>query len=54
MTEFVRTKRTDVITDAILAEIATISADAVICVDEAQRIAFFNEGAAGIFGYTTD
>lgn len=41
----------DPIADSILAGIVTISADAIICVDEAQRIIFFNEGAATIFGY---
>ena len=54
MTEPVKTKRKDAITDAILAAIVTISADAVICVDEEQRVAFFNEGAVGIFGYTAN
>lgn len=39
------------INDAILAGIVTISADAVICVDEAQRIIFFNEGAESVFGW---
>lgn len=38
-------------TDAILAGIVTISADAIICVDDSQRIIFFNEGAESIFGY---
>jgi PAS domain S-box len=38
-------------TDAILAGIVTISADAIICVDESQKIIFFNEGAESIFGY---
>jgi PAS domain S-box-containing protein len=42
------------ITDAVLAGIVTISADAIICVDESQRIIFFNEGAESIFGYTVD
>lgn len=42
----------EAITDAILAGIVTISADAIICVDESQRIIFFNEGAESIFGYT--
>ena len=41
----------ETITDAILAGIVTISADAIICVDDAQRIIFFNEGAETIFGY---
>ena len=31
-----------------------ISSDAVIAVDEEQRIIFFNEGAERIFGYTAD
>jgi PAS domain S-box-containing protein len=44
----------DHITDAILAGITTISADAIICIDQSQRITFFNEGAARIFGYTVD
>lgn len=39
------------IADSILAGIVTISADAIICVDESQRIIFFNEGAENIFGY---
>jgi PAS domain S-box-containing protein len=44
----------DPITDAVLAGIVTISADAIVCVDEAQKIIFFNEGAERIFGYATD
>ena len=44
----------DPITDAVLAGIAIISADAIICIDETQRITFFNEGAEGIFGYSRD
>jgi PAS domain S-box-containing protein len=32
----------------------TISADAVICVDDLQQIIFFNEGAESIFGYSRD
>ncbi len=42
------------ITDAILAGIVTISADAIICVDESQKIIFFNEGAESIFGYSAE
>lgn len=41
------------ITDAVLAGVVTISADAIICVDGRQRIIFFNEGAASIFGYSS-
>lgn len=44
----------DSITDAILAGIVTISADAIICVDESQKVTFFNEGAEKIFGYTAN
>jgi PAS domain S-box-containing protein len=44
----------DPITDAVLAGIAVISADAIICIDETQRITFFNEGAEQIFGYRRD
>ena len=42
------------IDDAILAGVVTISADAIICVDESQSIIFFNDGAEAIFGYTAD
>lgn len=42
------------ITDALLAGIVTISADAIICVDEAQTVIFFNEGAESIFGYSPE
>jgi len=42
------------IADSILAGIVTISADAIICVDQSQKIIFFNEGAETIFGYKAD
>ena len=45
---------TAAITDALLAGIVTISADAIICVNDGQRITFFNEGAERIFGYSSD
>ncbi|MEO8575791.1 MAG: PAS domain-containing sensor histidine kinase [Gemmatimonadales bacterium] len=52
MTKSHEPKAADAITDAILAAIVTISADAIVCVDDSQRIIFFNEGAATVFGYT--
>ena len=39
------------ITNDVLAEIAEIASDAVICMDAFQRITFFNTGAVAIFGY---
>jgi PAS domain S-box len=44
----------DHITNELLAGIVTISADAVVCVDEAQKIIFFNDGAEQIFGYGSE
>lgn len=44
----------EAITDALLAGIVTISADAIICIDDSQKIIFFNEGAESIFGYGAD
>src|SRR5688572_291438 len=43
----------EAVSDAVLAGIVTISADAIVCVDESQRIIFFNEGAERIFGYAS-
>jgi PAS domain S-box-containing protein len=42
------------ITHEILAEIVGIAADAVICMDDFQRITFFNKGAERIFGWTPE
>lgn len=41
------------LTDAMLAEMVAISADAIIAVDQAQRIVFFNAGAEQVFGYSS-
>jgi PAS domain S-box-containing protein len=40
--------------DRLLRESVMIAADAIICVDDRQRIIFFNLGAAAIFGYEPD
>lgn len=39
------------LTDFLLADIVAIAADAIICLDEGQRITLFNEGAEQIFGW---
>ena len=54
MTQPVDIKRAAGITDSILAGIVTISADAIVCIDESQRITFFNEGAVTVFGYSAE
>src|SRR5690349_1765646 len=38
--------------EARFSGIVSISADAIICVDESQRITLFNRGAEAIFGYS--
>ena len=42
------------LTDFLLADIVAIAADAIICLDEDQRITLFNEGAEQIFGWKAD
>ena len=42
------------LTDFLLADIVAIAADAIICLDEEQRITLFNEGAEHIFGWTAE
>jgi PAS domain S-box-containing protein len=42
------------LTDFLLADIVGIAADAIICLDEEQRITLFNEGAEQIFGWMAD
>jgi PAS domain S-box-containing protein len=39
--------------EAMFQGILAIATDAVVCVDETQRITFFNQGAERIFGYST-
>lgn len=40
------------LTEFLLSDIVTISADAIICIDEEQRITLFNDGAERIFGWS--
>jgi PAS domain S-box-containing protein len=40
--------------EARLAGIVSIAADAIVSVDEAQRITLFNEGAEAVFGYRAE
>ncbi|MEX2154041.1 MAG: ATP-binding protein [Gemmatimonadaceae bacterium] len=42
------------LTDFLLADIVGISADAIICIDEDQKITLFNDGAEQIFGWSSD
>ena len=40
------------LTEFLLSDIIGISADAIICIDEDQKITLFNDGAERIFGWT--
>jgi PAS domain S-box-containing protein len=40
------------VTESVLASIISVSSDAVICTNPEQRVTFFNEGAAKMFGYS--
>src|SRR5688572_13355654 len=48
------TRGTRSLTDFLLADIVGIAADAIICLDEEQKITLFNEGAEQIFGWKAD
>jgi PAS domain S-box-containing protein len=54
MTERRRTEELLRIAEATYQGILAISADAVVCVSEDQRITFFNQGAETTFGYRAD
>jgi PAS domain S-box-containing protein len=42
------------LTEFLLSDIIAISADAIICIDEDQKITLFNDGAAQIFGWSAE
>jgi PAS domain S-box-containing protein len=48
-----RTEEALRLSEATIAGMVSISSDAIISIDEDQRITFFNQGAEHIFGYTT-
>ena len=54
MKDMKRIRVNDAVTESVLAGLVTISADAVICIDESQRVIFFNEGAESILGWKPD
>lgn len=43
----------DTVPDLVLARVLQIATDAVVCVNEAQVIRYFNEGAEAMFGYAS-
>jgi PAS domain S-box-containing protein len=48
-----RTEEALRLSEATIAGMVSISSDAIISIDEEQRITFFNQGAEKIFGYAT-
>jgi PAS domain S-box-containing protein len=54
MTDSTNTGHANAVTDAVLAGLVTISTDAIICIDESQRVIFFNDGAESIFGWSAE
>ena len=40
--------------DSVLRRTLEIAVDAIVCVDDGQRIIFFNEGASTVFGHAPD
>ncbi|HEX4998168.1 MAG TPA: PAS domain S-box protein [Terriglobia bacterium] len=52
ITESKRAEEALRLSEAKFSGIVSISADAIICIDENQRIVLFNEGAEKIFGYS--
>jgi PAS domain S-box-containing protein len=52
ITERKRVEQALRLSEAKFSGIVSISADAIICIDENQRITLFNEGAEKIFGYS--
>ena len=48
-----RSREAGQLSEAELAGIARMAADAIVAADEDQRIAFFNQGAEALFGYAS-
>ncbi len=40
--------------DHVLARVLHVASDAILCVDDAQQICFFNDGAVRMFGYQAE